>query len=346
MMLVSAGIALIVAASVGMFLGERIATGLGLLKTAGAPPLASAVSTRSVGQSADSVGQVEVPDLTGMGLIAARVLAEAAGLAVEVHVDAALMPSVEQRVHSQSQAAGSVVSVGTRVVLEVPRLEATKAKSASKSRLKRTFVVALDPGHQSEADSALEPIGPGASANVARATVGGIGVATRVPEYELTRQIAAELEDRLVAEKAKVVVTRTTNDVNISEAERAEIANNAKADLLVEIHLRSGDDSEAVGVSTMYPAPNQWTSTRVSSSRKAAEIIQRNVVASTDAASRGAMGVDGVTGFNWSKAPCVLVEVGCLSNPMEDRLVASARYQDLVVEGMADGIIEYLAGGQ
>jgi N-acetylmuramoyl-L-alanine amidase len=31
---------------------------------------------------------------------------------------------------------------------------------------------------------------------------------------------------------------------------------------------------------------------------------------------------------------------------MEDRLLASARYQDLMVEGISDGIIEYLAGGQ
>jgi N-acetylmuramoyl-L-alanine amidase len=332
-------------ALVGVFLGERIATGLGLFKAPGTPPLASPVSTRAAGEASRSVGQVEVPDLLGMGLVSAKVVLEAAGLVAEVHVEATATPSAEQRVNAQSPTAGSVVAVGASVMLNVPRSAAVRAKRGSKARLKRTFVVALDPGHQSKADSTLEPVGPNASATGQRATVGGMGVATHVAEYELARQIAVGLEDRLVAKGVKVVLTRTTNDVDISEAQRAVKANDAKADLFVQIHLRSGVDSEAVGVATLYPAANQWTKANVSDSRRAAEAILNNVVVTTGAANRGVSGADDVAGLNWCKGPCVLVEAGCLSNAMEDRLLASARYQDLVVEGMADGIIEYLAGG-
>jgi N-acetylmuramoyl-L-alanine amidase len=334
-----------VLALVGVFLGERIATGLGLFKAPGTPPLASAVSTRAAGMVGGSVGQVEVPDLSGMGLVSAKVVLEAAGLIAEVHVDTTLTPSAEQHVHAQSPTGGSVVAVGASVVLNVPRAAAIRANHASKAHLKRKFVVVLDPGHQAKADSTPEPVGPGASVTCQRATVGGMGVATHVAEYELARQIAAGLEDRLVAEGVKVVLTRTTNDVDVSEAQRAAKANDAKADLFVQIRMRSGVESEAVGVATLYPAANRWTKAKAPDSRKAAEAIQQNVVATTDAANRGAAGVDGVTAFNWCKSPCVLVEAGCLSNAMEDRLLASARYQDLVVEGMADGIIEYLAGG-
>jgi N-acetylmuramoyl-L-alanine amidase len=335
-----------VLALVGILLGERIATGLGLFKAPGTPPLASAVSARASGEASGAVGQVEVPDLSGMGLVSAKVVLEAAGLVAEVQVDATLTPSAEQHVHAQSPDAGSVVAVGASVVLRVPKAAEARARRATKAHLKRKYVVVLDPCHQSKANSMPEPVGPGASTMGRRATVGGMGVATHVAEYELARQIAAGLEDRLVAEGVKVVLTRTTNDVDISEAQRAAKANDAKADLFVQIRLRSGVESEAVGVATLYPVANQWTKAKVPDSRSAAEAIQHNTVAATDAANRGVAAVDGVTGFNWCKGPCVLVEAGCLSNPMEDRLLASARYQDLVVEGMADGIIEYLAGGQ
>lgn len=333
-------------ALVGVFLGERIATGLGLFRAPGTPPLASAVSTRVVAESGGPVGQVEVPDLSGMSLVSAKVVLDAAGLITEVRVDATLTPSAEQHVHAQSPTAGTVVSVGAPVILNVPRAAPVRAKRGSKTKLKRKYVVVLDPGHQSKGDSQLEPVGPGASAMGPRATVGGIGVATRIAEYELTRQIAAGLEDRLVAEGVKVVLTRTTNDVSVSEAQRAAKANEAKADLFVQIHLRSGVESEAVGVATQYPGANQWTKKRVTASRSAAQAILRNMIVATDAANRGSAAADGVTAFNWCEGPCVAVEAGCLSNAMEDRLLASARYQDLVVEGMADGIIEYLAGGQ
>jgi N-acetylmuramoyl-L-alanine amidase len=259
-------------AVVGVLLGDRIATGLGLAGGHGAPPLASGSATAAASQPSKDVGQVEVPDLTGMGLVSAEVLLEAAGLTTEVRLDTALTPGVDQRVARQNPPCGAVVPVGTRVVLDVPRSAAVKRASV-KAHLPRKYTVVLDPGHQSIADSRLESVGPGAQTTAPRSSAGGVGVATRIPEYELTRQLAAGLEDRLSARGVKVVLTRSTNDVNLSESERAVLANRVKADLLLSIHLRSNQESEAVGICALYPAVNRWTKARSTLSRRAAEAI-------------------------------------------------------------------------
>jgi len=58
--------------------------------------------------------------------------------------------------------------------------------------------------------------------------------------------------------------------------------------------------------------------------------------------NRGAIQRSDLSGFNWAKVPSVLVEAGFLSNPAEDRLLATTAYQDKVAEGMAQGVKAYL----
>jgi N-acetylmuramoyl-L-alanine amidase len=48
-----------------------------------------------------------------------------------------------------------------------------------------------------------------------------------------------------------------------------------------------------------------------------------------------------LTGFNWSDVPAMLAEVGFMSNPAEDRLLASSRYQRRAAIGMARGIARF-----
>ncbi len=66
------------------------------------------------------------------------------------------------------------------------------------------------------------------------------------------------------------------------------------------------------------------------------------MVAATSAVDLGTVARGDLSGFNHSKVPTILVETGFMSNPIEDRLLASPHYQDKVAEGIAEGVIAYL----
>jgi len=49
---------------------------------------------------------------------------------------------------------------------------------------------------------------------------------------------------------------------------------------------------------------------------------------------------DDLTGFNWSKVPVVLVEMGFLSNYNEDQMMSNPDYQRKLMQSIADGLEE------
>ena len=117
----------------------------------------------------------------------------------------------------------------------------TKKTAKNSNNNKKTIVI--DPGHQTRGDSTKEPIGPGASETKAKVTTGATGISTKQKESELALKVALLLEKALKEEGYNVIMTRTTNNVNISNKERAMIANNADADAFLRIHADSYSDS-------------------------------------------------------------------------------------------------------
>ena len=49
-----------------------------------------------------------------------------------------------------------------------------------------------------------------------------------------------------------------------------------------------------------------------------------------------------LTGFNWSKVPAVLIEMGFMSNYNEDLMMSNPEYQRKMMQSVADGIEIYL----
>ena len=119
----------------------------------------------------------------------------------------------------------------------------TKNSIEEKNKMQKKKIIGIDPGHQAKGDSSKEPIGPGASETKAKVTTGATGNYTKQKESELTLKVAQALEKQLKQEGYNVIMTRTTNNINISNSERASIANNAKADAFIRIHADSYDDS-------------------------------------------------------------------------------------------------------
>jgi N-acetylmuramoyl-L-alanine amidase len=291
-------------------------------------------------ETTDTASAVEVPEVVGKTLAEAQVLLSAIGVTVETEEDVGAPADAvgdARIVLGQDPPAGTVVDAGATVRVRVPA-----NTSASGGDALAGAVVVIDPGHQSRGDSTLEPVGPGADELKPRVTGGTTGAVTRVPEYEVVLQISMNLKARLEAAGVTVLMTRTTNDVNVSNSERAAVANEAGAALFVRIHADGSVDSSRSGISTLYPAENLWTGPIAAPSRRAALLVQDAVIASTGAASLGTIPRSDLAGFNWSRVPTVLVECGFMTNPVEDRLLASPNYQDKLADGIATGIIAFL----
>lgn len=204
-------------------------------------------------------------------------------------------------------------------------------------------VVCIDAGHQASGNSSKEPNGPGSSIMKAKVTTGATGCVTGTRESQINLEVAIKLQKILTSRGYKVVMCRTSQNVDISNAQRATIANNANAAAFVRIHCDSSDSSSPAGTMTMAPSTsNPYCGQIAKQSQALSRAILKNTCATTGSKNRGVSITDTMTGLNWSQVPVTIIEMGFLSNPTEDRLLNDSSYQDKLALGIANGIGEYL----
>jgi len=205
--------------------------------------------------------------------------------------------------------------------------------------------VAIDAGHQAHGNSEQEPIGPGASQTKAKVASGTTGRTTGVTEYQLNLDVSLKLRDELEARGYEVYMIRETNDVDISNAERAQLAAESGADILVRIHANGSDNTSVAGALTMAPSTaNPYLSQElIAECQKLSQCIITTFCASTGANNQGVYQTDEMSGLNWCSIPATIVEMGYMTNPDEDTRMQTAEYQQQMVTGIADGIDQYFA---
>ncbi|MBQ9062610.1 MAG: N-acetylmuramoyl-L-alanine amidase [Eubacterium sp.] len=208
-------------------------------------------------------------------------------------------------------------------------------------KLKQT-VITIDAGHQRNANTSHEPIGPGASATKAKVTGGAQGVATGKDEYVLTLEIAKLLQKELKARGFKVKLTRTSHDVNISNSQRAKKANKANSSAYVILHADS-DGASSNGAHTICnSSSNRFCGSRYTVNKQLATKVINAYVKATGMRKIGVIERDDLSGLNWSKVPTCFIEMGFLSNPSEDRFMSNKANQKKMAEGIANGIESFV----
>ena len=285
--------------------------------------------------------------------VAALSLAKPSAAAAENGTEESFQAVDENDEAETAETAASTVSeeadqTKTEAVQDQSGKNTTKKDSAKKDEAKKKvepngYVVVIDAGHQKEGDSSQEPIGPGASETKAKVTSGAYGKTSHLNEYELNLMVAKKLKKELEKRGYEVIMCREKNDVNISNSERAKIANDANADAFIRIHADDGEDTSLQGIMTICQTPdNPYNGELYDKSYLLSECVLEEAVAATGAKKRYVWETDSMSGINWAEVPVTILEMGFMSNPEEDALMATSAYQKKMAKGVANGIDRYI----
>lgn len=202
--------------------------------------------------------------------------------------------------------------------------------------------VLIDPGHQSKANLGKEALGPGSLETKYKTSGGTWGKSSGAPEYELNLEISLLLRDELAQRGYCVVLTRETNDVDLSNIERAAMAEQVGADAFLRIHANGADDPSVSGAVAICMTPSSpYHPELYKESRALSDCVINAYCEATGAKNNGVWETDSMSGVNWSTVPVTILEMGYMTNPEEDLRMASPAYREKMVNGIANGIDHY-----
>ena len=177
----------------------------------------------------------------------------------------------------------------------------------------QNFTIVIDPGHGGDR--------PGACYE-------------DIMEKDIDLAISLKLVTILQNCGYQVIMTRST-DVEVGLYERADLANAAGADVFVSIHANAAENRpDYQGIYTYYhPSSNRGA--------RLAQAIQTPLCQITGAVDRGIKDADFVV-LRETEMCAVLVETGFMTNHEELMRLVDDDYQQLLAQGIARGIIDYL----
>ena len=182
-------------------------------------------------------------------------------------------------------------------------------------------VIVIDPGHQAVADTELENAIKGSSAEKDKATTGAVGVDSGAKEYQFTLRYAQVLKEYLEGCGAKVILTRDSNEANISNIERAKIATDNNATCFIRLHADSAPDSEISGVKVYVPSSGKYSKSAVKDGNKLAELVAKEI----GSTSLGTVQSNMYTGLNYADSvKSYQLVIGYLSNSKDDAIITDS----------------------
>ena len=211
-------------------------------------------------------------------------------------------------------------------------------KNSIEEHIEDPITIVIDPGHSSVGNPQKEQVAPNSSETKAKDVLGATGNYTNIPEYETNLSVSLLLKKELEDRGYNVVMTKTKVNESLSNIERANIGNENNANLVIRMHADSNDDTSISGASMQVPANNEYTSSFYDISKKYGEIIINNYATELNLKKRGLVYRGDLTGFNWSKVPVVLLEMGYLSNKQDDEFVSDTMNHEKIAKSIANGL--------
>ncbi|MDR3540936.1 MAG: N-acetylmuramoyl-L-alanine amidase [Desulfosporosinus sp.] len=184
--------------------------------------------------------------------------------------------------------------------------------------------IAIDPGHGTPDTGAIGPSG--------------------TMEKDNTLAIALMLESDLKSDGANVIMTRTTdsspacaNFTTMNDLQyRCDTANNAKADIFVSIHNNSFTNPAVSGTATYYSSDNPQSD----KGQQLANNVQDELIKYLGTTDRGVNDTPFYVIKN-TKMPAILTEAAFISNPDEEKKLASSNFRQNIATAILSGIEDY-----
>jgi N-acetylmuramoyl-L-alanine amidase len=218
------------------------------------------------------------------------------------------------------------------------KLEEKQYKQKENKEVKEIKTIVIDPGHSSVGNSQEEPISPNSTKTKHKDVLGAIGVYTKIPEHKTTVSIGLILKEELEKNGFKVIMTKEKVETSLSNIERAEIGNKNNADLVIRIHADGANSQSVSGASILIPPKNEYTSEISDLSMDYGKRIIDTYTTNLNLKNRGCAYRDDMTGFNWSKVPVVILEMGFLTNIEEDKFISDTNNHEKIAKAIANGI--------
>jgi len=194
------------------------------------------------------------------------------------------------------------------------------------------YCVVIDAGHQATPNTEQEPMSSSMSGSKDKSAQGFKGVVTGTDESEIDLSVALLLRDYLTSLGCEVYMTRETNDVDISNKERAELAVSHDPDLYIRLFCNAANDSKASGCFVIVPAGGKYASDVPNWGTN----LGKAIASATGCVDNGCKASEKYSGLNWAQdVPSFMVRMGYLSNSDDESALLDGEYQYKICQGIA-----------
>ncbi|HHW07640.1 MAG TPA: N-acetylmuramoyl-L-alanine amidase [Clostridia bacterium] len=190
-------------------------------------------------------------------------------------------------------------------------------------------MIVIDPGHGGSDPGATGPSG--------------------LKEKDVTLAVSLRLADKLKQLGAQVQLTRRT-DQGLPLAERVYLINSFKSQVFASIHCNAHSNPQAGGVEIWHSYRGDYGSIYYREAMRIASIVQEQLVQGTGLKNRGIKyrlvdtqgspiyGLDYFYLHRKAKCPGLIIELGFISNPAEEALLADPAFQDKAAAAITAGL--------